>query len=105
MEKNATLHPDIDPDGTPLSRLINELMIRLLQETPNPADQPEPDEQRRAEIILGALVNVNAGVICNILRDPRDGVAVMGVLSQLASEVFNEIARLTPQVEASRRPQ
>lgn len=104
MDKRMHLKAGIDPDGTPHSKFINELMLQLLQKTPNPDDQPAPDEQHRAEIILGALVNVNAGVIANIMADPTNRLAVMGVISQLSGEVFEEVARLQPQVEASRKP-
>jgi len=94
---------NIDPDGTPISKFVNDLMIRLLQETPNPEDEPEPNEQMRGRIILGALASVNAGVICNVLATPEDRLTAMSVVSDLAGQVFDEIARLQPQVEASRR--
>ena len=95
---------NIDPDGTPASRFINDVMIRLLQETPNPEGEPEPDEQQRGHIIMGALASVTAGVICNVLATPGDRQVALQVVTQLASEVFDEIARLQPQIEASRRP-
>ena len=102
MSNTMHLAPGSDPDGTPASKFINEVMIRLLQETPNPEDEPAPDEQRRAEIILGALASVNAGVIANVMAHPEDRQIVLQVVMQLASEVFEEVARLQPQVEAAR---
>jgi len=103
MEKHMHLKAGIDPDGTPVSSFINDVMIRLLQETPNPEGEPEPDEQERGRIILGALVSVNAGVIANCLAHPEDRQLVLQVVTQLAGQVFDEVARLQPQVEAAKR--
>ena len=102
VESDMDQKHNIDPDGTPASKFINDLMIKILQETPNPEDQPAPDEQQRGHIIMGALVSLNAGVIANVISTPGNREVVMQVVMQLASEVFEEVARLQPQVTASR---
>ena len=97
------LAPGIDPDGTPSSKFINDIMIKILMECPNPDggdDKPTPEEH--AGIILGALVSINAGVIANVLADPEDQLIGFGVVAQLANETMQELARLRPQMVAAR---
>ena len=98
------LAPGIDPDGTPSSKFINDIMLKILQEVPNPDGEPKEglNEQEQAGIILGALVSINAGVIANVLADPEDHLIAFGVVAQIANETMQELARLRPQMVAAR---
>ena len=95
----------IDPDGTLHSRFVNDVMMKILMESPNPVDLPEPDMQQKGEIVLGTLAAINAGVIANLLTDPDDTMAVMITISQLCGITMQEIGRLKPQMRAARNPQ
>lgn len=96
--------PRPGPDDTPYSRFVNDAMTNILDRTPNPADALEEiTEQERGQIIMDALAAINAGVLCNIVRDVLDPKVAVEAVSRLASKMFEEIGRLQPQVRRRRK--
>jgi len=102
MEKHMHLKAGIDPDGTPHSKFVNDMMMKILMECPNPEDLPDPDDHQRGNIILGTLGAINAGVVANLLQEPEDVMTSMGVIARIANESFQQIAALREQMIAGR---